>query len=173
MGAIKPHVPVKAFAAITFSDETQLDSVLSLLSENFGKIDLQTDLFSFDSFTDYYQAEMGRNLKKILISFEDSIPVSFLPKMKIKTNALENQFLQDKRRRVNIDPGYLTLAKVVLATTKDYIHRLYLIDGIYGDLHLSFKDGQYRPQAWTYPDYRQHEVQAFFLKMRIIYQKGG
>ena len=171
MGTIKQHPPVKAFAGITFQTEKQLVSVLDKLSETFGTIDIKSGIFSFDRFTDYYQAEMGSGLQKILVSFETCIPVSYLPKMKIKTNHMEEGFMVDGKRSVNIDPGYLTLAKVVLATTKDYIHRLYLSDGIFGDLHLTFKNGTYRAQPWTYPDYSQELVETFFLKMRSLYHQ--
>ncbi len=171
MGEIKKHPKVKAFAGITFLVEEQLNLVLTRLIDEFGPIDLSSDIFSFDEFTNYYQKEMGSHLQKTFISFENPIPVSFLPQMKLNTNELEKKYLNGSKRSVNIDPGYLTLAKVVLATTKDYIHRLYISDGIYGDLHLFFKDGKYQTQTWTYPDYRQEKVLNFFLQMRSLYLK--
>ncbi len=171
MGRIKEHPPVKAFAGITFRSDAPLDLVLTKLTELFGPVDIQSEIFLFDSFTNYYQKEMGRHLKKMFISFKEPVPVSFLPAMKLKTNELELFFQDNLQRSVNIDPGYLTMAKVVLATTKDYIHRLYLSDGIYGDIHLFFKDGKYCAQTWTYPDYRQKLTEQFFLQMRAIYQK--
>ncbi len=172
MGQIKQHPAVKAFAGITYRNDVRLETVLKKLTGLFGPIDIQSEIFHFDAFTAYYQKEMGSHLQKLFVSFREPIPVSFLPTMKLKTNELERLFQNNSQRSVNIDPGYLTLAKVVLATTKDYIHRLYLSDGIYGDLHLYFKNGKYCAQTWTYPDYKQELVDRFFLRMRALYQKA-
>ncbi len=94
-----------------------------------------------------------------------------MPEIKVKTNALEQEISGAGQRIVNIDPGYLNLSKVVLATTKDYSHRLYLGQGIFGDLHLVFINKTFQTQPWTYPDYKQPSVIEFFLKLRGAYRK--
>ena len=109
---------------------------------------------------------MGAETNKIFVSFKHLISVETLADIKIKTNEIEQQFLKNNRRTVNIDPGYLTQAKVVLATTKDYSHRIYLGKGIFADLHLSYQDKLYRSQLWTYPDYKQKHVIEFFCRLR-------
>ncbi|MBN2365362.1 MAG: DUF4416 family protein, partial [Calditrichaeota bacterium] len=88
---------------------------------------------------------------------------------KLATNKLEEEFSDSGNRTVNIDPGYVNAAKMVLATTKDYDHRLYLERGIFGDLHMRFRQGNYHPSDWAYPDYRQSAVIAFFRNIREIY----
>ncbi len=171
MGKIKEHSKVKNFVAITVSDVKRLPQLLSDLDPIFGKVDLKSDWFSVDFFTHYYANEMGRDLQKIFISFTALTLIENLPQFKISTNELENKYRQGKNRTVNLDPGYLTEAKVVLATTKDFSHRLYLGQGIYGDLHLVYKDGAFHPQSWTYPDYKQELAISYFSQLRTIYKQ--
>jgi len=171
MGKIKNHRSVKYFSAITFSDESLLPEVFDKLTTIFGEIESKSDVFKFSLFTDYYKSEMGEELDKQFISFSDLALPDKLPEFKAATNILEQNFLTNSRRQVNIDPGYLTEAKIVLATTKDYSHRLYLQDGIFGDLHLYFENGSFNPQIWTYPDYKQPISLSFFNKLRIRYRK--
>ena len=89
-----------------------------------------------------------------------------MPELKIASNKIEEQYLDDEHRQINIDPGYLTAAKIVLATTKNYSHRLYLARGIFGDLHMQYQKGNYQPNPWTYPDYKQPKVRSFFNDVR-------
>ena len=149
-----------------FQDEGQLNSVFDRLQNIFGSIEDKSEVFNVDDFTDYYQKEMGTNVRKMIISFSDSITLEMLPDMKLKSNALEQEFLASGKRTVNIDTGYLTQAKVVLATTKDYMHRIYLDHGIFADLHLTYTGNSFQPQKWTYPDYKQEPVINFFNKVR-------
>lgn len=171
MGKIKPHPLVKAFCAITFAPGGDCDLVVQQLEDIFGVIDLRSDVFNFDAFTDYYKTEMGVGLQKMFISFERLTAVQSLPYFKIKTNEIETRFTKSGKRSVNIDPGYLTEAKVVLATTKDYSHRLYLGQGIFGDVHLLFAKNSFQAQTWTYPDYQQQLTILFFNHLRQIYRQ--
>ncbi len=172
MGKIKKHPPVQLFMAVTFNpQQAQEESVFQKIEQLFGPIDLKSDLYDFDRFTDYYEKEMGRGLKKRFISLYKLIEPEALPEIKVKTNALEQEISGAGQRIVNIDPGYLNLSKVVLATTKDYSHRLYLGQGIFGDLHLVFINKTFQTQPWTYPDYKQPSVIEFFLKLRGAYRK--
>lgn len=144
--------------------ETSLDAA-------FGAIDLKSHSFPF-TFTDYYQEEMGSHLYRRFVALRALVPQDALPAIKHRTIEIERQFsLAGKRarRRINLDPGYLTPAKVVLASTKDYAHRIYLGRGIFGDLHLRYEHGMYQPLPWTYPDYRTPEALTFFAEMRRFY----
>ncbi|RMF59224.1 MAG: DUF4416 family protein [Calditrichaeota bacterium] len=168
MGKIKPYPPVKLIAAITISDLKLWKLVKDELEEHFSPIDSFQDWYDF-TFTEYYREEMGANLKKRMVSFQDLISAEQLPEMKILSNQIEDKFSESGNRRVNIDPGYVTSAKLILATTKDYMHRIYLGKGIFGDLHLRIRQGEFQPLDWTYPDYRQPEVLHFFNEVRKIY----
>ena len=85
------------------------------------------------------------------------------------TNELEASTAHRGRRSVNYDPGYLEAAKLVLATTKNFDHRLYLGNGIYGDVQLRFRKGAFAAMDWTYPDYQQQSVLDFFHLVRSWY----
>ena len=135
-----------------------------------GKLDLQSEIIDF-SFTNYYAEEMGEKLLKVYCTFQALMHPAKLPEMKLQTNVLEQQWLKDGKRQVNLDPGYVTSAKMVLASTKDFAHRLYLSDGIYGDVQLICSGGSYQTVAWTYPDYQNNTVLAFFNKIRKLYIK--
>ncbi len=168
MGKIKPYPPVKLIAAITISDVSLWQNVHTLLESHFSPIDTAIDWYDF-TYTEYYREGMGENLKKRMVSFRDLIPAEELPEIKIASNQMEEQFARGGKRRVNIDPGYICQAKLILATTKDFIHRIYLGKGIFGDLHLRLHRGKYEPLQWTYPDYQQPQVLEYFTTVRDIY----
>ena len=89
--------------------------------------------------------------------------------LKIQTNKIEEKYSENNKRRINIDPGYVTQAKLVLATTKNYSHRIHLAKGIFGDVHLTVYKGKFKPNPWTYPDYKEKFVLEFFDNVRKIY----
>jgi hypothetical protein len=135
----------------------------------FGEIDFVSERFPFH-FTDYYREEMGGPLFRHFITFERLISRVLLSEIKQTTNRFERQFANGEgNRRLNIDPGYLCLEHVILATTKGYTHRPYLKDGIYADLTLVYRKKSYQPLEWTYPDYRQTEVIELFNQFRMKY----
>ncbi len=171
MGSIKLHLPVKAFAAISYRRDSDLETVLSELEDLMGAVILKSATFSESGFTTYYEAEMGPQVNKLFAAFQTLISPESLVELKIKTNKIEQQFLNEGKRTVNIDPGYLTAAKVVLATTKDYSHRLYLGKGIYGDLHLTYSKKSFQTLPWTYPDYRQKLALNFFNDLRTLFRE--
>ncbi|MEW6687220.1 MAG: DUF4416 family protein [Candidatus Edwardsbacteria bacterium] len=162
--------PAKLICGIIISEKDLISEVESLLQENFGIIDLRSLLIPFD-FTDYYKSEMGENLWRQWVSFEKLIASETLPEIKLKTNALENKFSVMGKRRVNLDPGYIVLSRLVLASTKDFAHRIYLKDGIFAEVTLIYKHKEFRPLEWTYPDYRTEIAIQFFQKVREKYQK--
>jgi len=172
MGQVKEHPPVKFFAGITYNPDFKgLQDILNLLEETFSMIEIKSDPYDFSDFTPYYESEMGTGLKKFFVVFSGLQPPESLADYKIKSNQIEAKFITDKSRQINIDPGYVSEAKVVLATTKNYDHRLYLGKGIFGDLHLKFTNKEFQTQPWTYPDYKQDQVIKFFKDLRQTYFK--
>jgi Domain of unknown function (DUF4416) len=169
MGNAKPHVPVKLFAAITYASTVERDNLLTGIAGLLAKIEFKSEVFNFSQFTDYYQDEMGLDLFKQIVVFAGTIAPEALPGIKLSTNEFEQKNLRHGNRLVNIDPGYVTSAKVLLATTKDYSHRIYLGQGIYGDVHLCYKQQAFQIQPWTYPDYRQPQILDFFNQVRNEY----
>lgn len=142
------------------------------LKAAYGEIDAESEVYPFD-YTDYYREEMGYGLQKLFISFKSLIPMDSLPQVKLFTNRLEEELgcREGDRlyRRVNIDPGYLTGAKLVLASTKDYAHRIYLGQGIFAEVTLHYRKGGFEHLDWTYPDYRTELAKRFFKRVRERY----
>jgi hypothetical protein len=160
--------PGKLIAAILSSEVALISEIEQRLTVQFGAIDLVSDLFLFD-YTDYYTAEMGGNLQKKFLSFAELIPIESLPDIKHATTAIEEHYAIDDKRRINIDPGYVTYTQMVLATSKDYTHRIYLGKGIYAELTYICHKKAFQPLAWTYPDYRQPFAIEFFQRVREKY----
>lgn len=164
----------KLIVGLLFHEPSSHRRALSALDERFGPFDLLTEPKPF-TFTDYYEREMGPSLYRQTGSFERLVATEGLPDAKLFTNELEMQLAEDGRRRVNIDPGLLSEERLVLATGKNYIHRIYLRNGIYADLTLIFQEGAYRALPWTYPDYREPDLLHFLgvLRKKLIYQRSG
>jgi hypothetical protein len=143
------------------------------LEKVLGHIDLESDTWPFN-FTDYYEAEMGAPLLRRICSFRELIGPDNLVAIKHTTNRLEKELAaalpNAPQRPVNIDPGYVALGKLVLATTKDHAHRVYLGGGIYAECTLRWRNGAFEPWEWTYPDYRSEEYRAFFARVRELYR---
>lgn len=168
--AVKPG-RVKLIASI-FSQEPELIYEVSrLLGRIFGKADFQSPLLDF-THTKYYEEEMGSGLKRTFVGFSRSVRPESAYKAKLKTNALEKKFMAGKKRRVNIDPGYIDMSKLVLFSTKDYTHRIPMPRGIFAEVTLFYQDKRYNPWPWTYPDYKSKEYLDIFESIRNIH-KGG
>ncbi|HOP85755.1 MAG TPA: DUF4416 family protein [Syntrophorhabdaceae bacterium] len=170
MGNIKQPKPVALFASIIYKNEGILTEVLKTLEEKIGIIEDRTHIMAFNH-TDYYEREMGSGLNRIFILFNNLIERESLVNIKLKTNEIEKYFSIKEKRHVNIDPGYVSLENIVLATTKNYTHRIYLGSGIYGDLTLIYKKGTYNPLEWTYPDYASNDIITIFNKWRNLYKR--
>ncbi len=170
MGDLNRVQKVKPICAVTFNADIPLSDIIPKLKNICGSVDLESDILDF-SHTNYYEDEMGKDLKKIYLGFSPLIHPRYLPEMKLQTNVLETRWVKEGRRQVNLDPGYVTSAKMVLASTKDFSHRLYLSDGIYGDVQMICVRGEFQTQSWTYPDYQEIDVIEFFHKVRKTYLK--
>ena len=134
-----------------------------------GPVALQSPFFLFDQ-TDYYAATMGRGLQKTFFAFQRLADPADLVNWKIATNAWETEYAaaagHAEPRPLNLDPGYLTLGKLVLASTKDFAHRIYLSRGIYAEVTLSYQNRNWQSHAWTFADYRRAEYQDFLSRCR-------
>ena len=127
------------------------------------------------TYTAYYDDEMGRAIRRQTASFLNLVAPESLPDIKLRTNEIETSLLSDGKRQVNIDPGLLGPERFVLATGKNFTHRVYLRDGIYADLTLVYQKGAYRPLPWTYPDYREPEFLHYLevLRKKLKFQLDG
>lgn len=161
---------VKLISSIFSPHKELIDRVIGELEQTVGLTDwISPDLF-FDR-TKYYAREMGWPLHRRFISFESLIRPRDIVEIKRTTNRIENGYLQDGKRQVNIDPGYISLERLVLATGKNYTHRIYLSKGIFADLTLIFHKGSFSPLQWTYNDYASPEIIAFLNDVRDRYKK--
>jgi len=139
------------------------DAVIEELTRKFGIMDLQRGSIPF-TYTDYYKDEMGENLIRNWITFERLIEEKDIGKIKILTYKIEKKFSMNRKRTVNIDPGYVNLSRVILASTKDYSHRIYIGGGIFAEVTLIYKHHNFTPLPWTYPDYKDNV--EFFERVR-------
>jgi hypothetical protein len=165
MGTTRSPKPVMLFMAMMYSPQAPIETILNRIDTAFGERAHHYGPVLFD-FSDYYEEEMGAVLYKSYYTFSSYIDRTRLPAIKNFTNEIEQQFTNDAKRCVNLDPGYITNDKLVLATTKDFFHRLYLTDGIYAEVTLHFRKGSFRHFSWTYPDYRYAPFHAFLEKAR-------
>jgi len=145
--------------------------VADVLSGAYGTADFESPVMPFDR-TSYYEPEFGNSLKRIFMSFTELVSQDTLPEIKHATDRLEQEFCKEGKRQVNIDPGILTAERLVLATSKNYSHRIYLGRGVYADLTLIYRKGSFRPLPWTYPDYASQEVIEFWNGVRKSYLEG-
>ncbi len=172
MGKPKEPKPAKLFMSLIALEDDVFHHGLDDLRSTFGETDTVSERMPFD-LTEYYTDEMGKPLFRHFVTFERLISIPVLPDVKLATNRLEEKYEGLNRgRRINIDPGYICLEHVILATTKGYTHRPYLRDGIYADLTLIYRNKSFRPLEWTYPDYRLEVVITFFNRSRNQYLEG-
>lgn len=156
---------VKAVCAVTWAAEADPAAAEGRLKTLLGPVENRSDTYDF-SFTDYYEQEMGGNLKKHFLSFVKPIHPGLLPSLKVRTNEMETDLSVHGRRAFNLDPGYISPAKLVMASAKNFSHRIYLGEGIYGDLQLQYRQHCFHPQHWTFPDYQTETALAFFTAVR-------
>ena len=170
MGEARQPEPVKLIVGVLAHNTELLEQAAQRLAETFGPLDAQSQPTPFTQ-TRYYAQELGDAPWRQFLAFARLIDPGDLASIKVRTNALEREWAVEGRRRVNLDPGYISLSKLVLATTKNYWHRIYLGQGIYAEATLPFREGAFRPQEWTYPDYRTPEHLAFFTALRQRYHE--
>jgi hypothetical protein len=160
--------PVKLIFSVFAANVVMLDESILKLADLFGQPDFISALVPFD-YTSYYAREMGTDLVRRFLSMEKLIRPETLADIKLMTNNIEDKFSAEDKREVNIDPGYLSKANLILATGKGFSHRPYLRDGIYADLTLIYQDKKFCSLPWTYPDYADAKQHLIFSKIRARY----
>lgn len=158
------------FVGTLYSKPHIFDKSKNVLESHFGKILLISHPLSWD-YSDYYKNELGWPIYRRFIFFENIIDPAIIVDTKLKTNEIELNFSYNDRRLINLDPGYLTLSKIVLATTKNYAHRIYMGKGIYGEVTLIYRGGIYNPLLYTYRDYQDKTYIDIFMNARVILKK--
>ena len=174
MAQPKPFAPVKLICGVIYKEDALYEEVRRRLTAEWGRVDSESAPFPFD-LTDYYGAEMGEGLSRRFMSFEPLIAPETLPAKKIRAIALEEALRQERGgagRPVNIDPGYLTASALIMATAKDFSHRVPLAQGIYAHLEFVFTKTGVKTLEWTYPDLRREPAQAYFRSVREIFLRG-
>jgi hypothetical protein len=169
MGKIEQPKPVLLLAAVTSRHDDAFDWTVEQTKSHWGSVALRSPVFDFNE-TGFYAASMGENLKKQFFIYESLFDSANIAATKHVSNDLESQYAStsghQEQRPVNIDPGYITEAKLVLVTTKDRDHRIYLRDGIYAEVTLSYRGKAWQQSRWTYADYQREDFQAFFTDCR-------
>jgi uncharacterized protein DUF4416 len=168
MSQPKPPRQAKLIIGFFLQDKNRCVSLVENLVKRFGDTDIISEWIPFDQ-TSYYEPEMGKPLYRRLMTFERLIHQDELPQIKLDTNTIEGQFADNGKRAVNIDPGYLLLERFVLATGKNFSHRIYIGKEIYADLTLVFRKGRFESLPWTFPDYAGQQIQKFLMRARQKY----
>lgn len=170
MSIPQPPRPAKLVIGLLLARKDPFPDVAAELEAAFGGPDLVSPWMPFD-YTTYYEKEMGAGLLRRVLAFRTMIAQDRLAEIKLATNAMEQARAVGGRRRVNIDPGYLLLERFVLATGKNFSHRIYLGQGIYADLTLIYHHGEFQALPWTYPDYADRPLRRFLLAVRGKYAR--
>ncbi|HEQ71682.1 MAG TPA: DUF4416 family protein [Spirochaetia bacterium] len=171
MGERRDFEAEKLVIGVLSGDAAREPAVMKKLTAEFGRIDYQSDRFPF-TFTSYYEEEMGSVLTRFFLGFERLISPERLAAVKIDTNRMERDAAVDGRRKINLDPGLVSLSRFVLASTKNSSHRIPLRDGIYAEIELMYEYGSFRPVEWTYADYRSSAYIKILNHAREIYKEN-
>ncbi|MBP1625376.1 MAG: hypothetical protein H6Q07_3398 [Acidobacteria bacterium] len=173
MGNIQSPAPVKLFVGLLTSISEMSSRAEERLAGLFGAVDARSEPFPFD-LTHYYDASMGVPIYRTFFSFAELIEPSAIAGIKIRTNELEAAFASESvavQRPINLDPGYIEQSKIVLASTKNFYHRILVSGGIYAEVTLHFEKGAWHPFPWTFPDFKTDRYHPFFLALREMYRK--
>ena len=169
MWKLKDPQPVKLVIGILAANNQCLHTAIDALTDKFGRLDFSSDVWPFDK-TEYYQDQMGSRILRKFVSIEKLIEPGKLAKIKLQTNKLEQKLSKSLAlplpRPVNLDPGIIEPSKLILATTKNYSHRIYIGKKIFAEVTLIYDKGKWSPMVYTYPDYKQQCYFDFFNKVR-------
>jgi hypothetical protein len=173
MGRISQPAKVKLLVGLLGRDPEILEISREILKERFGPEEEVMESIPF-TWTDYYVRELGISPLRSFITYENWVDREFLVEAKLATNAIEGDLSRDGLRRVNLDPGYLTLGQLFLASTKDQRWRVYVRDGIFVEPTLYFQEGAFHPFPWTYRDYQTPEYREYMARARskLAYQRN-
>lgn len=155
------------FVGTLYSDPEVLSFARELLKGQFGNTAHESPSLPWE-YSSYYKDELGWPILRKFLFYENLIDPGSLADIKLKTNQMEEALSSGRRRRINLDPGYLSLSTIVLASTKNYVHRVYLGKGIYAEASLIFQEGTFRPHLFTYRDYQDKLYMDLFMSAREI-----
>jgi len=167
--AYKPPA-VKFICGMICGEVAMFDRAAAALAEALGPVEAVGEVLDFD-FTHYYDQQMGSPLYRRFVSFAGPHRPDFLAEAKVRTNAIEAELAAARPavgppRPINLDVGYVEAPKLVLASMKNFSHRIYLRDGVYGEITLMFRHGRWEPLPWTFPDFRSGRYDAFLSTVR-------
>lgn len=166
MGGIREPEKALALIGLIYGRDFNIENIIPKLNDRLGGILSRSNAIPFSQ-TDYYEKEMGKNLVRQWLFFNRPIAPDGLADLKAWSNGIEGRHCGDKGgRQVNIDPGLITLNNLILASTKNYAHRIYLGQGIYAETTLIYRHNRFQPLDWTYPDYKTDEALVFFAEAR-------
>jgi len=168
MSLPKAPMPAKLVIGLFMKEKRLIEKITAELIEALGSIDMVSPWFPFD-YTDYYEPEMNAPLFRRMLTFKKLIKQSSLADIKNLTNEIESNYSREEKRLVNIDPGYMLKERFVLATGKNFAHRIYIGKKIYADLTLIYTKGDFKKLPWTYPDYTDKNVLSFLIQVRKKY----
>jgi Domain of unknown function (DUF4416) len=168
-GGRGPEIAV-LFVGCLYSSSDIFNASSLELKEIFGKTLFESAPLLWD-YTEYYANELVPPILRKFIFFEQPVDSSVVVDAKFGTMGVEARFSRDGKRQINIDPGYMTLAKVVLVSRKNYSHRVHLGRGVFGEVELFHKDGVFNALPYTYPDYRDEAFLKIFVEARTFLKK--
>lgn len=170
MGLAQNFEKEKLIIGFIYNTEENYEKALKIMVDKFGAVDFETEEFSFtEEFSSYYDEELGGEAKRRILSFERLVDPEEQADIKTFTNSVEAEFSIDGNRKVNLDPGFLSHGRLLLATTKKTGFRIPLKDGIYTELTLFYARGAWQKLPWTYRDYQSERVQSFLTTVRRRY----
>lgn len=175
MGKISEPEPVNLIIGMLSSIPAQFEIAKNELEKCYGKIDFTSEIIPF-TFTKYYNHEMGENINRKFLSFSTLINPKDIATIKVHTNNLETTLTTNNTnitRAINLDPGYICNSKLILASTKDFAHRIYLQQGIFAEITLTYssRNKSYEPHDLTFPDYKSDKYIKFFNDVKLLYKE--
>jgi len=168
MSLPKAPKPAKLVIGLFMKEKGLIEQITAELIEVFGSIDMVSPWLPFN-YTDYYESEMNAPLFRRMLTFKELIKQSSLADIKNLTNEIESNYSRKEKRLVNIDPGYMLQERFVLATGKNFAHRIYIGKKIYADLTLIYTKDDFKKLPWTYPDYSDKNMLSFLRQVRKKY----
>lgn len=170
MSIPQPPESAKLVVSLFLKEKSIIVDVAKDLSDKLGPVDMVSSWFPFD-YTEYYETEMGSPMFRRIFAFKSLIKQSALAEIKLATNDIEHKYSKKGKRMVNLDPGYMIKSRFVLATGKNYSHRIYIGKEIYADLTLIYTKGLFQKLPWTYPDYADKIMLNYLNLIRNKYLK--
>jgi hypothetical protein len=169
MWDVQDILPVKLIVGILACGEQALKAAHTPLIETYGPADLVSAVWPFDM-TDYYADETGPNMVRQFLAFEHLVDPGHLAAIKHQTNRMEQVLAKQLDapfpRPVNLDPGFVEPSKLVLASTKNFAHRVYIGDGMYAEVTMTYNKGTWETFAFTFPDFKSGRYNEFLSNVR-------